>query len=197
MFRTYRFRPSYILAKIRQYFYIKNSPEMPWLAKTANDFLVNNLTKDMVVLEFGSGRSTSFFSGKVKKIYSRESNNEWFELVKEKLKDNSDVHISYYDDLGKYADVNDIDDDSLDVVLVDGRNRNNCLLNSISKLKKGGLLILDNAERYLLYPTLSPAKCARSTRNPNWEKAEKILSSDFWRYDTTDGVSDTLLFFKR
>lgn len=34
-----------------------------------------------------------------------------------------------------------------DVVLVDGRARPSCLKHSINKVKKGGLLILDNAER--------------------------------------------------
>lgn len=34
-----------------------------------------------------------------------------------------------------------------DIVLVDGRSRPSCLLHSIKKVKKGGLLILDNAER--------------------------------------------------
>jgi len=197
MLKAYRFRPSYLIAKIRQYYYLKNNKEMPWLAKDANNFLISNLSSDMIVLEFGSGRSTSFFSDRVKKVYSREHDNKWFHLVNDKLKDKKNVLISYYDDLGKYADVCDIEDNSLDVVLVDGRNRNNCLLNSIAKLKQGGLLILDNAERYLIYPTLSPAKFVRSTRNSNWEMAEKILAHDFWRVDTTDGISDTVLFFKR
>lgn len=34
-----------------------------------------------------------------------------------------------------------------DIVLIDGRSRPSCLLHSIKKVKKGGLLILDNAER--------------------------------------------------
>jgi len=34
-----------------------------------------------------------------------------------------------------------------DVVLIDGRSRPACLYHSLNKVKKGGLLILDNAER--------------------------------------------------
>jgi hypothetical protein len=38
-------------------------------------------------------------------------------------------------------------DDYFDCILIDGRSRTSCLKHSFSKLKPGGLLILDNAER--------------------------------------------------
>src|SRR6185437_13464320 len=38
-------------------------------------------------------------------------------------------------------------DNYFDIVLVDGRSRPSCLYHSINKVKKGGLLVLDNAER--------------------------------------------------
>ncbi|MBL7952454.1 MAG: hypothetical protein JNM62_12135 [Flavobacteriales bacterium] len=38
-------------------------------------------------------------------------------------------------------------DKSFDIVLVDGRARTSCVRHAIPKLKQGGLLILDNAER--------------------------------------------------
>ena len=41
----------------------------------------------------------------------------------------------------------DYSDDSFDVILVDGRARTSCLRDSFPKLKRGGLLVLDNAER--------------------------------------------------
>jgi len=39
------------------------------------------------------------------------------------------------------------ENESFDVVLVDGRARTSCIRDSFPKLKRGGLLILDNAER--------------------------------------------------
>lgn len=39
------------------------------------------------------------------------------------------------------------EDAYFDVILVDGRARPSCLKHAVSKIKKGGLLILDNAER--------------------------------------------------
>lgn len=48
------------------------------------------------------------------------------------------AYASYID---KYAD------EYFDIVLVDGRARPSCLKHALRKVKKGGLLILDNAER--------------------------------------------------
>jgi hypothetical protein len=38
-------------------------------------------------------------------------------------------------------------DQSFDLVLIDGRSRPSCIYHSMRKVKKGGLLVLDNAER--------------------------------------------------
>jgi predicted O-methyltransferase YrrM len=197
MIKIWRFNPRYIIARIRNYLYFKNNQDLPWMTKEANKFLINNLSYDMTVLEFGSGRSTQFYAKRVKKVYSREHHKEWFEIVTNQIKNFANIDYKFYDNLGKYANTDDIEDNSLDLVIVDGRNRVNCLLNSISKLKMGGVLVLDNAERYMIYPTLSPAKYIRDDRNPKWIEVEEIIKAKFWRYDTTDNVSDTLFFFKR
>ncbi len=47
----------------------------------------------------------------------------------------------YVTSIDKYSD------NYFDIVLVDGRSRPACLMHSINKVKTGGLLILDNAER--------------------------------------------------
>ena len=39
------------------------------------------------------------------------------------------------------------ENDFFDIVLVDGRSRASCIQHSLSKIKKGGLLILDNSDR--------------------------------------------------
>ncbi len=197
MIKIWRLDHRYIVARIKNYVYFRNNKDLPWMTKEANDFLIKNLKKDMVLLEFGSGRSTHFYASNVEQVFSREHHKEWFEKVSNDLKHFYNVDYKFYESLDTYADTSEIEDNSLDIVIVDGRNRVNCLLNSIDKLKIGGLLVLDNAERYMIYPTLSPAKYVRDDRNQKWIEAEKILKDRFWRYDTTDNVSDTLFFFKR
>jgi hypothetical protein len=43
--------------------------------------------------------------------------------------------------------IDKFEDGYFDIVLIDGRARPSCLKHAVSKVKKGGLLILDNAER--------------------------------------------------
>ena len=197
MIKLWRMDPFYIVAKVKNYFYIRNNQDLPWLTKEANDFFVKNLNNDMVVLEFGSGRSTQFFANRVKQVCSREHNKEWFDIITKQIANVVNINYEFYADLCEYADTSSIENNTLDLVVVDGRNRVNCLLNSVPKLKSGGILVLDNAERYLVYETTSPGKHVLNNRNPKWIEAEKILKEYFWRYDTTNGVFDTLIFFKR
>ena len=68
-------------------------------------------------------------------------------------------------------------DESVDFVLVDGRARTECAYYSISKLKKGGLFILDNSERdryNIVFEFLS-----------EWEMQ-----------NTTNGLTDTTFWVK-
>lgn len=55
-----------------------------------------------------------------------------------------------------------------DAVIVDGRARQSCIAYSIPKIKKGGILLLDNAERNYYIET-----------NPEMEDAEKWRRLDF------------------
>ena len=59
----------------------------------------------------------------------------------------------------KYASyISKFPDNYFDIVLVDGRSRPSCLFHSVMKVKKGGLLVLDNADRkyYLAHKTVNP-----------------------------------------
>ncbi|MBD8490981.1 class I SAM-dependent methyltransferase [Echinicola sp. CAU 1574] len=72
---------------------------------------------------------------------------------------------------------NEFPDEYFDFVLVDGRARVACLLNSIPKLKSGGLMILDNSDR------------------PSYQLAFDVLKN--WEnYTCTTGLSDTTFWIK-
>ncbi|GGZ30824.1 hypothetical protein GCM10007049_24680 [Echinicola pacifica] len=71
----------------------------------------------------------------------------------------------------------EFEDAYFDFILVDGRARVACLLNSIDKLKSGGIMILDNSDR------------------PSYQLAFKVLAQ--WEYYTcTTGLSDTTFWVK-
>ncbi|HNP48309.1 MAG TPA: hypothetical protein PKL85_05695 [Bacteroidia bacterium] len=150
--------------------------EMVWLTYPVIDFLRNYLKSSMKVFEYGGGGSTLFFAKYVSELITVEHDKEWFErlteiLNRKKIKHWTGKHISpepsgfsgspadpelylssdtHSENLSfqKYAAaIDQYPDGYFDLVLVDGRARPSCLFHSLSKVKKGGLLILDNAER--------------------------------------------------
>ncbi|MDN3506134.1 MAG: class I SAM-dependent methyltransferase [Simkaniaceae bacterium] len=120
----------------------------PWLTEKAIDFLDNYFISNpnAVVLEFGSGASTVWLSKRTENLYSIEHSPEYYNEVNELLKGGG--LVDYRLVAKPYYNVCDeFDDEFFDLILVDGRNRKGCIYKSLSKLKPGGVLMLDNAER--------------------------------------------------
>jgi hypothetical protein len=150
--------------------------ELPWLTFDAIDELLKRLPPDPVVFEYGSGGSTLFWLKHGSRCTSVEHDAEWFARMRQRVGDNSRLDYRLIppdaDPAGEDADPSDpqayrstdpafagqtfrkyarqIDgfpNQHFDVVLVDGRARPSCLMHCAPKVKRGGLLILDNAER--------------------------------------------------
>lgn len=145
---------------------------IPWLTNSSVKFLDHFVKPGNLIFEFGSGSSTCYFLNKKAKVISVEHDLEWYNKVLEKIEslDNKDIVYKLIEpvkkEYSKYNLLSDkdkrfigydyfdysssilfYDNESFDVVLIDGRVRSKCVLNSISKVKKGGILIIDNAER--------------------------------------------------
>ena len=72
--------------------------------------------------------------------------------------------------------VDSIPDNSLDFVLVDGRARPECLYYALPKMKKNGIVILDNSER-------------------DHYKIVFEFMNKYPMYTTTNGLTDTSFWF--
>lgn len=129
------------------------------------------------MFEYGSGGSTLFWQRRKAKLVSIEHEPHWYEVVRGRIPysagvdyrlikpepakttvnqpDISDPDQYLTDDpnfrgLHSTSYVQQIDafsDSSFDIVLIDGRARPSCIKHGARKVKLGGLLILDNAER--------------------------------------------------
>lgn len=80
-------------------------------------------------------------------------------------------YYSYFEYIKQYEDA------FFDFIIIDGRARVECTFNAISKLKSGGLLILDNSERKRYAPVFELLK--------NWEQS-----------NTSNGLTDTTFWVK-
>lgn len=135
------------------------------------------------MFEYGCGGSTLFFAERAKKVISVEHDRLWFEKLtgainptysnielnfippdinhKPTVADPADPQsyvssaaslngssfLSYASFIDKYPD------NYFDIILIDGRARPSCLKHAVPKIKKGGYIILDDADRkhYLVY----------------------------------------------
>ncbi len=197
----------YILKRIGVYIYWKLNPDLPWLTKKANNYLDANLNDSMLGFEFGSGRSSIWFANKLKKLISVEGHKGWYEKVSSKFSKENVTNIDYiFSEFDEKTEIDAVaysniictyDDEYFDFILVDGGPRDLCALNSIEKLKRGGMLVIDNLNWYLPSDSLSPH--SRSIKdgcsNENWKKVYGQISQweSIW---TSSGVTDTGIFIK-
>jgi hypothetical protein len=138
--------------------------KIPWMTFSAIDYLEKNLTKDMNVFEYGSGGSTLFFSQRVNTITSIEHDKGWYDyelnilsklnnlelkLIVPQLNGRLLNHGKDYENMYFDNYVNSIDDyeDKFDLIIVDGRQRNECFKKAILKVKCGGVIVFDNFDR--------------------------------------------------
>ncbi len=165
------------------HFYQKIHSDQPWLTPGAMKIIKKYLTTSSKVFEFGSGLSTLWFSKRCHSIISVEHNKDWFKRIDDKIKrTRTNAQIIYVnvidEDYSEYEKkICDYENSSFDIILIDGRSRVNCLKNSISKLKKDGIIILDDSQR------------------PRYKDAYNLLSS-FEHKDFNFGFKRTTIWTK-
>lgn len=195
--------PRYLVSRIRQEWWSRSHPDDPWLTRTAVAFLNEYLRPGDTVVEFGSGRSTMWFSrhvGAMGKVISVEASQEWQQEVVRRLHaaGMGQADVQYAPDtpeqyvrsaaqrlIGK-----------ADAILIDGSVRDACAVWAVTAVKPGGIIVLDNAQHYLPHESRCPRAIPEhgNPKTPLW--AEFASATANWRrYWTTDGVNDTAVFF--
>ncbi len=192
---------------MRDKLYCRTHPGHPWLTPTANELLRTMLRPSDTGLEFGSGRSTLWFAARVRQLTSVEHDKTWYDDVSARLRQSAlevdyllaprDVPAEHGGESQYTRVISRRPDRSLDFVLVDGIYRDFCAYHSLSKLKSGGLLIVDNVNWYL--PSRSHSPNSRRPQDgpdgPVW--SEVAATTREWRSIwTSSGVWDTAIYVK-
>lgn len=202
--------PLYVLFKIRSIVYQKRHPQNPWLTPMAIQILRWWLKPYDKGVEWGSGRSTIWFARRVAHILSIEHNRVWYEktfgqiekagllkAVDYRLLPVDSPKIRLNEKLYVEA-VNDYPDGSFDFALVDGRLRHLCMAIVLPKIRPGGLLILDNSERYIHHDGQTkycPDAHSSLKHRDEWQALLSDLSG--WRtIATNNGIWHTRFWIK-
>lgn len=136
--------------------------ELPWFSYAAIDFLDDFLSPEMTVCEYGSGGSTFFFARRANSVLSIEDNPQWFTLVSNRLREKSirnvTMRLCQFDfknpagfENSEY--LNAMPDKPFDVIVIDGseewtRIRPVCFEKAQSRVKKNGIIVVDDSWRY-------------------------------------------------
>ena len=156
----------------------------PWMGEKAIQMLESIITMDTVILETGSGSSTLWFAEKAKRVISYEHKYDWADAVAKELKkrglDNAEVRVNPGypgEGLEKVQGV-------FDLIVIDGRGRVRGIMTTYEKLKRGGYIVLDDANRARYAPGV------QFLDNLGWKRrdiASKVLPENkngftsFWR----------------
>ena len=125
----------------------KNNSPIPWITYPAISFLSERLNQDLLIFEYGSGNSTLYYSKIVKKVIAVEHNKEWYEKIKSKLSENSEIIFVNLDYGGVYCQTIKSTNQKFDIIIIDAEDRVNCIKNCLNNINENGIIILDDSER--------------------------------------------------
>ena len=124
-----------------------NGNPLPWVTYSFIDFIDERLNKEMSIFEFGSGNSSFYYSSKVEFVDTVEHDEEWYNKLQLILPSNVNLIFKKLEYGGDYSKSALISKNKYDIIIIDGRDRVNSLLNSVPALSESGVLILDDSER--------------------------------------------------
>lgn len=163
--KFYLSHPIHGLAKCADILYRKIYPNIPWITPQSVAKLSEILQDgQMRGFEWGSGKSTLWFSKYCSELHSIEYDNDWYRIVKEQIAERRlpNIHIHYipleheksvptypiYNPTPKYVSfINNFPDLYFDFIVIDGHYRQACVLEAVKHLRPGGYLIIDNYNR--------------------------------------------------
>ncbi len=120
-----------------------------------------------ICAEFGSGRSTLWLARRCAHLTSVEHDEQWHAKVSRTIAAEGITNVRYLCHLREEPDATgyrstyaavaqSLRDESIDVALVDGLYRDYVTLALLPKIRPGGLIVIDNVNRYLPSLTTSP-----------------------------------------
>ena len=122
-----------------------NGKPLPWFTYPAIDFLSQFDFENKAIFEYGCGMSTLFWLQSKAIVYGVEDNPNWFSEVVKMSEGKAQIQLLEGDDYVQAIRSLNL---KFDLIVIDGKNREACLYNSLDYLNGNGILILDNADRH-------------------------------------------------
>ncbi|MEQ9549945.1 MAG: hypothetical protein RIM23_10040 [Coleofasciculus sp. G3-WIS-01] len=126
---------------------------LPWLPASSLPSFTSLLSQSKAYWEWGSGASTIFAAQHSTNIWSVEHDRKWFTITTDLLTSliflpsTNKVSLLYRPLSAGYPNAINEVNGTFDVILIDGRQRNECIRNAMQKISQNGTIILDNSNR--------------------------------------------------
>ncbi len=185
--------PRYVVDRSALWWRQRRRPDEPWLTASMVAFLDQWLRPTDEVLEWGARRSTRWFADRVARVQSVEHDPTWAAEVAVATERTGNVHLAAVpaEDVSRYVAAWS---DPVDLALIDGIHRDRCALRALDLVRPGGLVVVDNAERYLPNTSRGPESIGDATLSSDWTEFVRRVAG--WRRVwTSDGVTDTAAWF--
>ena len=122
--------------------------DLPWLGFRAVRHLLRLIQPHWTVVEFGSGLSTLTLAPRCQRLISIETDPDWFAQIAARLQARglSQVEYALRPNDDRYAQLEEIPDRSVDLVINDGQQRHRVAAVALRKVRDGGYVFLDNSD---------------------------------------------------
>lgn len=196
--------PAFVFARLRQIAYQWRNPSAPWLTPQSIAILDQIIRSNDICVEFGSGRSTLWLATRCWKLISIEHDKKYFEIISKQLEIFENVDVLFRPLEGRdvsesnyVAVIKVMNNNSVDLVLNDGKCRDQIALIAVDKLRRGGVLVIDNAERYLAnnFRVSDSQGPDVKSMTDNWCEFSRLVE-DWRRVWSSNGIWTTLILFK-
>jgi hypothetical protein len=125
----------------------------PMISYRAARVIEAALTARSRCVEFGSGFSTPWLARRCGFLLSLENDQLWHNVVRQMLVGSAFSHVRYeFRTPETFAELSEIEDGSLDFIMIDGWDRHGCVLHALRKIKPGGMIYLDNSDKDMTRP---------------------------------------------
>jgi len=163
----------------------KNGNPIPWCTYPFIKFIEPRLKKDFKIFEYGSGNSTLWYAKRVSEITAVENDLEWYKNVSSSMPSNAQVIYCELKYDGDYCRQVAKQNKLYNIIIIDGRDRNNCTKLCIESLTEDGVIVFDNSN------------LTQYTEAIEFLASIKFKRIDFWGLSpVTSHTNCTSIFYK-
>jgi len=165
---------------------------IPWMTLPFIDFIATRLTAALRVFEYGCGNSTLYYADHVGSVTSVEHDVEWHRTMQAHGKRNVTILLQALERDADYARTAAAAGGGFHLVIVDGRDRVNCVRQGVLALTPDGCVVLDDSEREEYQPAADFLRDAGFRRLDFWGVAPGLsyrkCTTIFYRSDNCLGI---------